>query len=406
VDLMTDTTLSPVEQLRAALLDTAGLDSIPEPEPLVFGMLYRDSLVWLQGRSGEGKSLTALDIAGCVATGQPWQGHRVRRGPVLYLAAEGATGIRWRVRAWEKSMGIDMTDVHFLPLVVPVNNGKQWTGLVELCQQIRAAMVVIDTQARVTVGLEENSAKDMGMVVERFERLRQATAATVVVVHHQGRNGDHMRGSSALDGAASTVIQVSKDDDQVTLKCLKQKDAAEFDDIRLRMVPTAQSVVLATAEGASPGAVVVRKWVKDWWETHAVEPVSVSVLVKSGVVSETTFHRSKIALLNEGVIVREGEKSATRYRLTGNPTGSHSRTPTPTGCGSGRESSDPLPRDSHGSVGATMDVDTVEPGAVDKKPALTCARWLGAEDRHCGRTDGLRRYQVGPLCPEHAPGSR
>jgi hypothetical protein len=32
------------------------------------------------------------------------------------------------------------------------------------------------------------------------------------------------------------------------------------------------------------------------------------------------------------------------------------------------------------------------------KPA-GCARWV--DDHWCGRTDGLRRYQAGMLCPEH-----
>lgn len=32
-----------------------------------------------------------------------------------------------------------------------------------------------------------------------------------------------------------------------------------------------------------------------------------------------------------------------------------------------------------------------------------CARWLDAEARFCNRTDGLRDYEVGPLCPAHQP---
>lgn len=32
-----------------------------------------------------------------------------------------------------------------------------------------------------------------------------------------------------------------------------------------------------------------------------------------------------------------------------------------------------------------------------------CARFLDRERRWCNRTDGLKSYQVGPLCPEHQP---
>lgn len=67
-------------------------------------------------------------------------------------------------------------------------------------------------------------------------------------------------------------------------------------------------------------AALARRWGQDWWRVHEREPVSVSVLVKSGVVTETTFHRSKIDLLNSGLIEREGAGNATRYRLTVDPT--------------------------------------------------------------------------------------
>ncbi|HZN75692.1 MAG TPA: phage/plasmid primase, P4 family [Micromonosporaceae bacterium] len=40
------------------------------------------------------------------------------------------------------------------------------------------------------------------------------------------------------------------------------------------------------------------------------------------------------------------------------------------------------------------------------KPSTnTCARWLGDERRFCGRTNNLRQYLAGPLCPEHQPKS-
>lgn len=32
-----------------------------------------------------------------------------------------------------------------------------------------------------------------------------------------------------------------------------------------------------------------------------------------------------------------------------------------------------------------------------------CAHWIGAEQRHCGATDGVRPYLTGPACPAHTP---
>ena len=111
--------------LRNQLVDSAGLDSIPPPQPLVDGILYLDSLAWLHGKPGHGKSFVALDWAGCVATGAPWQGHEVTsRGTVVYLAAEGVAGVRQRVRAWEERTGIAMDGVRFSSSTTPT--ARRW----------------------------------------------------------------------------------------------------------------------------------------------------------------------------------------------------------------------------------------------------------------------------------------
>lgn len=311
-----------VDQLRAALVDTAGLDAIPEPQPLIRGLLYRDSIAWLIGPPGNGKSFVALDMAGSVGTGEPWQGFPVERGDVLYLIAEGVSGVRPRVRAWESSAGRAMAGVQFLPVAVQAANAGQWDALVQLAAELRPVFAVVDTQARVTVGMEENAAKDMGVFVHRVEQLRVATGACVTVVHHQGRNGEHMRGSTALEGAATTILRVAKDDDTVTVSCSKQKDAAPFDDITLRLIPTDSSAILALTDrpqGTDTDSAVIRAMLSRWWTTHESDEVSVSVLVKSGVVAEATFHRAKKALVAAGIVERGGTGRGVRYRLPKNP---------------------------------------------------------------------------------------
>lgn len=310
-----------LDRLRAQLLDTFGLDNIPEPEPLVNGILYRDSLAWLFGAPGCGKSFVAIDIAGCVATGETWQGNPTARpGPVLYLVAEGASGIRQRVRAWESAMNQQMRGVHFLP--VPVQSGvhSQWDALVQLAAELKPALIVIDTQARVTVGMEENSAKEMGEFVAAADRLRRVTRACVLIVHHSGRGGDHMRGSISMEGAANTVVHVTKSEDILTLKCTKQKDAEEFEEFTLRMVPAGASVVLAVTDGRGTARRTgTPRWLVKWWDTHRDDPVSVTTLVDSEVVPKSTFYSLIRPLMDAGTVVRTGTGSATRYALHADP---------------------------------------------------------------------------------------
>jgi hypothetical protein len=215
-------------------------------------------------------------------------------------------------------MGQKMTGVVFLPVPVQSTNRAQWTALVDLIRELHPALVIIDTQARVTVGVEENSNADMGVFVEQAEKLRKASGACVVVVHHIGRNGDTGRGATTLDGALSTIVKVGKEDDRVTLECQKNKDGVQWDPIALRAVPTEESLILMVTNELA-AAPKIPAWLRDWWVTFEDEPVSVSRLIKADVVTEPTFHRSKLPLIKAGIVVREGAGRQVSYRLPAPP---------------------------------------------------------------------------------------
>ena len=224
-----------VRALEAELLDSAALDSIEPLEPVIADVLYRDTLARIYGASGTFKSFMTLDFAGCVGTGIAWHGQDVTQGSVIYLVAEGMRGIRKRVRAWEQHHGRRMTGVYFLPRPVQAMD-PEWRVLVELCARRRPALVVIDTQARVTVGVEENSNTEMGKVVDRMEQLRGASEACVLLVHHTGHDGDRGRGATAVKGALQTELGVERKgsgllDTTITLKTGKQKDDEELGDV-------------------------------------------------------------------------------------------------------------------------------------------------------------------------------
>jgi hypothetical protein len=224
-----------VAQMRGELLDTDGLDKIPPLEPLLGDLLQMNTTARFIGPSGTFKSFLILDMAGHIGTGMKWHGHYVRQGSVVYLVAEGEQGIRKRVRAWEQHHGLRMDNVLFLPRPVQAKS-PEWTVFIELARQLGPALVVIDTQARVSVGVEENSNKEMGEVVDRMDDLRRATGACVGLVHHTGHAGDHGRGASAVKGAMQSEISIAKKGDKIsnitlTVKASKQKDEEEGNDL-------------------------------------------------------------------------------------------------------------------------------------------------------------------------------
>lgn len=320
----------PVETLLGDMMDTADLSSLAALDPLVPGVLYRDSLAWLAGRPGRGKTLVAIDIAGSIGTGTPWQGMPVCQGEVWYVIAEGIRGLRDRVRAWEHLASRPMTGVRFLPHPVQAADPAQWRTICRAARRRRPSLIILDTQARISVGMDENDGKDMGQLVERLDELRTASEACVMTIHHTPRGGGHVRGHSAIEGAAQTIIMVAKDDNVLTLHNTeeeggKQKDAEPFAPIHLRITPAGNHVALTLTDRASApadlGSAAVREFLTQWWDLHGDDAVSVTTLVASGI-PKSTFYKYKRKLITLAVIEvvgKEGKGHNPRYKLAKDP---------------------------------------------------------------------------------------
>ena len=228
---------------RIRILDIDELEDLPPPTWLVDKVLTRGGLAVLWGRSGDLKSWVANDLCMRVATGTPWFGRQVVQGLVLYVAAEGAYGFGSRVRAWRRFRGEGLDKPRFKLIPHPVaitSEDLEFMVVAILALEAQPTLIVLDTLAR-TFGVgDENKQADMNAYVTAADKLRDATGATVMIVHHSGvGDGNRERGSSVLRGAADTMIKVARQGDKLTLTNRspegKQKDAEEFEDVRLRV---------------------------------------------------------------------------------------------------------------------------------------------------------------------------
>lgn len=224
--------------LTSKLLSLDGLRGIPRPAPLIQGKLNLNSLAWIAGPPGSYKTFLALDTALRVAVA----------APVLYVVAEGASGLADRVDAWRKSTGLDPKHIWFLPQAVPATHFGLWTELIIAAKVVGAHLIVLDTQARMSGGLDENDAKDMDRYIQAVDALRLATGACVLSVHHSSKAGSHLRGSSVVQGAADTVFAIEAKDKVVGVVNIKQKDMAQHVDQYFRIVLEGLSCVLVECE--------------------------------------------------------------------------------------------------------------------------------------------------------------
>lgn len=231
--------------LMPELLNRAALARIPKPEPLIPGVFNLNSLVWVAGAPGSYKTFVALDYALRVS----------RAHPVLFVAGEGLSGLHDRVSAWEHAEGEAVDNLYVFPRPIQVTTAP-WMLLCDVARTIGAKMVVLDTQARMAGGLDENSVPDMGRYIEGIDTLRELTGACVLSIHHSAKNGAHLRGSSAVQGAADSVVTVEVRDGIIGVHNLKQKDMVQFDDAWYRPAQVLNSCVLVQVEKPTD------------WDTH------------------------------------------------------------------------------------------------------------------------------------------
>lgn len=227
-----------VDALIAEMIEPDELVKRRPPRHVIRGLLTFDSESWIIGAPGSKKSFVALDMAAHVAAGRDWQGSRVQQARVVVIAAEGAGGIGKRLDAWQRAhegVVLPPGSLRVLPRPVQAKDAGAWAVLVAACARLQAQFIVIDTQARVTVGLEENSATDIGVYLDAARALREATGACVLTVHHTGRKGGDARGSSAIDGAQDTELRIVPDGRELaTLFTEKQKDIEPAEPLALK----------------------------------------------------------------------------------------------------------------------------------------------------------------------------
>jgi hypothetical protein len=219
----------PPLQLRDRLLKLSDLKNLVPPQPLVRGLIYQNTLTQVSGPPGSYKSFIAASVMCSLATGKPFSDFEVpRAGKVVYVAAEGASGINKRILAWCEHYKVDPEQLEenllILPIPLQLGNGDQVKQMTDIVGEFGADLLVLDTRARCTVGLEENSATEQGIAIEAADSIRDATRCTAWGVHHSPKTGPGGRGSNTWDCAVWSDLRVAGELGIAKLKCEKHKD--------------------------------------------------------------------------------------------------------------------------------------------------------------------------------------
>lgn len=224
------------------MLSLEEVEALQPPKWLIDGLLPERCIAVPYGPPKVGKTFVVLSMALHIAAGKPWMGRRVQQGPVVYVAGEGVGGLSVRIKGMRAHYGIP-ADIPFwvIPRAVNFRDAKAVAALVEAVRHAArgedVALVVLDTLARAMPGVDENSAEEVGLVIAAADQVKHDLGATVMPVHHAGKDVERgLRGSSAIHGAldVSFVIKAAGPN-RVLLVNEDQKDAEPAPPMAFRM---------------------------------------------------------------------------------------------------------------------------------------------------------------------------
>jgi len=205
------------------------------PQWLIKYHLEANSLGTLFGSPGSMKTFVAMGMGLCISTGLEWNGHYVKKGPVLYVCGEGQSGISKRISAWEIHHGVKAPGFFVSTGAAQLLDEGNVLAVKSAAEEVTInygapVLLIIDTLNRNFGNGDENSTIDMTKFIQAVDYLKGRLQCAVIIVHHSGLgDATRGRGSSALRGALDFEYTCDKsgdtiEDQTITLNNTKTKD--------------------------------------------------------------------------------------------------------------------------------------------------------------------------------------
>ena len=187
----------------------------PPPEIIGGGLLPQGSILMIVAKQKVGKSLLAMNIALHLAAGKKFLAFPIKsHHRVLFLAAEGGPYL-FKERAMRMMDSIGGTEgiVERLDLVVDsdirLDDADGLKHLKAIIEERHPNVVVFDPLVKFH-NADENSAKEMTVVLRNLRQLIADHDIAVILVHHQGKGGEgNIRGSSTISGEYDSCMMLT-----------------------------------------------------------------------------------------------------------------------------------------------------------------------------------------------------
>ena len=210
-----------------------------------FGMIFAGS--------GEFKTFLTIAAACCIATGNSFYGHAVKKGAVYYIASEGSSGIIRRFRAWSQ----ENTPIKDAPIYEYKGAVNLIDGAEILIRALENAIdeeaepplcAIIDTWSR-SLGGDDSNTDSASAALSKIDTIRaKFPGLAIIIIHHTGHQEKHRaRGASLIHAAVDCEFRMEKNKEGViTFTNTKSKES----ELMPPMAFKAKKVILLSDDGS------------------------------------------------------------------------------------------------------------------------------------------------------------
>lgn len=315
------------------------------PSWLIKNLLELGTLTTIFGPSETLKSFVALSLGFAVATGKNWFCHKTKAtGKVLYLCGEGGGGIRRRLKAWLLDNSLDdLPNFHVSTCPAALIDGGGVEEVLEAAQEVgeEITLIIVDTVNRNFGAGDENGTADMTEYVKALDRIKAATGAAILNVHHTGlADSSRARGSVVLRSSMDFEYKVSLVNKiplpRIQFEATKTKDFApikpmvfdaeiirlgefdeDFEELTSLVLRHDAKAVVKSDKKKLPTAARIALEALTWLESDTKGPVHVDDwrvetyrrnIADTPDAKKKAFSRARIRLLGDNLIAGQDDK--------------------------------------------------------------------------------------------------
>jgi len=211
-------------------------------------VLGKGDTVMVYGESKAGKTMVVFNMMLALARGEGYFAglHEIcAPANVLYMTAEGRSGLAQRVRGAVASIGMTeeaMARCKIIRKVVQFLLPEQPSYYERFIDEVVAQgftpdVVFIDHLSSTVPGKGDSDQGAATLVAQAVSEIQDQLGCAMVLIHHTGYDKSHSRGMTNYTDILDMQIKVSNTSNPRTMSCGKNKDGPEWKDRAFNIVP-------------------------------------------------------------------------------------------------------------------------------------------------------------------------